>query len=407
MTHRNVAFPSSFDHFPKFVAKKLVDELLVFLKKAIFRVGKIMENRKLPSKKEAGVWLLQGKLALPPIRFELIKDIPGPPGESLWDFVIEAKWGNKSVRFVVEFKSLFSPKAFEEGLSQCIARSLPGNFLPLLMLPYLRPSQLEALESKGISGVDWCGNGVVITNSLRVFRTGGRNRFITDSPIKNIYRKNTSMVARVFLSVPSFPTVGEIVSEINRRDFLASSIGKTPVTMGTVSKAIKQLEEDLIIERAELIRLLQADSLLDLLKENYRQDKPKPIKLKVDCPYDQLPNWIGRRLGNQASVAAVATGLSSVGRYATMQREEVLSLYCTNLGLVQSLIEGRETDRFANVELIESETQPVYFDAREDDGFHWASPVQAWLELMAGDKRDRETAEQIRDYILRITRRDS
>ena len=366
-----------------------------------------MENRKYPVEKEITTWLRDGKLTLLPLRFQLTKMQPRNPDAHPWDYVLTANWGEKSATFAVEYKSISTPKAFDEGLSQCIARPLPKNCLPLLMLPYLRPSQLETLESKGISGVDWCGNGIVITDSLRVFRTGGRNRFIAGSPIKNIYRKNTSMVARVFLSVPSYNTVGEIVSEISRRDFLASTIGKTSITMGTVSKAIKQLEEDLTIERAEPIRLLQADKLLELLEENYRPDSPKPITLKVDCPYEQLPNWIGLRLGKQFSLAAVATGLSSVGRYATMQREEVLSIYCTNLGLVQSLIEGRETDRFPNVELIETEEQPLYFDAREDEGFHWASPVQAWLELMAGDKRDRETAEQIRDFILRITRRVS
>ncbi|MFM7319404.1 MAG: hypothetical protein ACKO5E_20860, partial [bacterium] len=41
------------------------------------------------------------------------------------------------------------------------------------------------------------------------------------------------------------------------------------------------------------------------------------------------------------------------------------------------------------------------FDARQDEGFLWASPVQTWLELMRGDKRDRETANQVKGRILR------
>jgi hypothetical protein len=35
-----------------------------------------------------------------------------------------------------------------------------------------------------------------------------------------------------------------------------------------------------------------------------------------------------------------------------------------------------------------------------------ARRVQTWLELMRGDKRDRETADQVRDYIIRSIRGD-
>jgi hypothetical protein len=73
---------------------------------------------------------------------------------------------------------------------------------------------------------------------------------------------------------------------------------------------------------------------------------------------------------------------------------------------VQSALGGRETDRFPNVELIETLEQPLYFDARDESGFYWASPVQTWLELMQGDKRDRGTAAQVREFILHAVRGD-
>ena len=56
-----------------------------------------------------------------------------------------------------------------------------------------------------------------------------------------------------------------------------------------------------------------------------------------------------------------------------------------------------ETSRFANIELLETDENFVYFDARDD---LVASPVQTYLELMQGDKRERETAEQLRKTIL-------
>ena len=61
---------------------------------------------------------------------------------------------------------------------------------------------------------------------------------------------------------------------------------------------------------------------------------------------------------------------------------------------------GSQYDRFPNLELLETEDEPVYFDARQEDGFWWASPLQVYMELMAGDKRDQETAEQLKALIL-------
>ena len=66
---------------------------------------------------------------------------------------------------------------------------------------------------------------------------------------------------------------------------------------------------------------------------------------------------------------------------------------------------GTSTDRFPNVEIIQAKEPFLYFDVRENRGFRWASPVQVYLELMTGDKRDRETAEQVRDFIMKNVRR--
>ena len=93
------------------------------------------------------------------------------------------------------------------------------------------------------------------------------------------------------------------------------------------------------------------------------------------------------------------TGASSTAEYAVMAREPVQTFYCTNLeSLVKRLgSELDETSRFPNIELLETDEECVYFDARDDLA---ASPVQTYLELIRGDKREQETAEQVRKAIL-------
>ena len=272
----------------------------------------------------------------------------------------------------------------------------------MLIMPFLREQQLLELEREGINGIDLCGNGVVIVPGLfAVFRSGEKNRFSSSAPIKNIYRKNSSMVGRVFLVRPIYDTVQEICSEINRRNMLVSRWDKRPMSLSTVSKSLKALEEDLIVERKDIIRLIQADKLLEKLSDNYTPPKIKErVRLKVSEESETI--WeILRKRSQELSLPIVAAGTSSVGQYAVMQRGDVLSVYCPGLEMLLEQLPGSQADRFPNLELIETEDETVYFDARHDGNSWWASPVQVYLELMTGDKRDRETAEQVKSLLLR------
>jgi hypothetical protein len=96
----------------------------------------------------------------------------------------------------------------------------------------------------------------------------------------------------------------------------------------------------------------------------------------------------------------MASGSSSVTRYTVMQRGDLFSIYCPKVDMLIEQLPGSQSDRFPNLELLEIEDEMVYFDARQEEGFWWASPLQVYLELMAGDKRDQETAEQLKALIL-------
>ncbi|NOY63795.1 MAG: hypothetical protein GXO97_00100 [Nitrospirae bacterium] len=108
-----------------------------------------------------------------------------------------------------------------------------------------------------------------------------------------------------------------------------------------------------------------------------------------------------KKFSKEQGIPIIATGISSVGRYAVMQRGDIFSIYTPRLDRILKKLPGSETDRFPNLEIIETEDEKVYFDARYEDGFWWASPVQVFMELMSGDKRDRETAEQVKVLLLK------
>lgn len=101
-----------------------------------------------------------------------------------------------------------------------------------------------------------------------------------------------------------------------------------------------------------------------------------------------------------ARFAVECKALSTVTRYTVMQRGDLLTVYCPEVEMLLERLPGSQSDRFPNLELLETEDEAVYFDARQEDGFWWASPLQVYMELMVGDKRDQETAGQLKALIL-------
>jgi hypothetical protein len=386
-----------------------------------------MNFRKSPTEADLVTWLWEEFAGLPPLH--VAQWNIGSPAENKFDALIAMGWRNRTYRFGVEARRLWTPKIISEAVDTVqrhVALSAEGilgedagePLYPLILVPYLSEEHLRMLEAKAVSGIDLCGNGVIVVpDEMLVLRTGFPNRFRWEGTIKNVYRKNSSIVARVFLFVPKFDSVGAVLEEIRERH--------GEVALATVSKVCRSLEDDLIIERfprftrqvkpspgveavAEAVldkvrprsaRLLQPEKLLDLLAENYElpavsrtfQGKcglgPKELRMRLQ----ECMESSGARI--------VLTGASSTETYAIMAREPVQSFYCSDIDKVVTSLGNdiRETDRFANVVLLETRDDFVYFDRRPN---LVASPVQTYLELMSGDKRDRETADQVRRVIL-------
>jgi hypothetical protein len=350
--------------------------------------------------------LRNGQISLPPLALRLVKvqtrnrTFPG------LDAQIEVFWGKKKALFYIEIKAEYYPKAFSDALrqiksySQSLMKQVGQNNY-LLLVPYLNEEQLNELEQLGISGLDLCGNGIIIVpGELFVWRSGAKNCYPSTALIKKVYQKNSSMVGRVFLAFPQYKAVQDLWSEINQRNKLVELGIEKPMSLSTVSKVLKSLVDDLIIERSGDIKLLQPDKLLEKLSENY---KPPVVKEKVQIKVSGTIENVLKSIMKESrfsDVLSVITGLSSVKRYAVMQRGEMISIYTTDLDLLVNNLPSSKTDRFPNIEIIETDDARVYFDCRQDGNIRWASPVQVYLELMAGDKRDQETAEQVESFIL-------
>jgi len=375
--------------------------LQTFLKSYIFLIKKMDKNRKTPTEKEMLDQLREDRIQLPPLVFRFLEGRRDVGDNRRYDAFIEAIWQQNKARFAVECRALSTPKAFQDSVNFLKSFSLPTNYLPMLFMPFLSERQLQELEREGLSGIDLCGNGVVVVpGTFAVFRSGGKNRFPSSALIKNIYRKNSSMVGKAFLLGAGYQTVQEIRARINQRNLLVNRWDKKPMSLSTVSKALKTLEDDLIVTREGTIRLLQPDKLLEKLRENYDPPAVKErVRLKISEENGKVLKLLSK-LSQTLDLPLMASGTSSVAQYPVMLRGDLLSVYCPKVEVLLERLPGSQSDRFPNLELLAIEDETVYFDARQEGNFWWASPVQVYLELMAGDKRDQEIAEQIKALIL-------
>ncbi len=344
--------------------------------------------------------LRKGPLEFPPLLLELLSvqaNLAGKPGLRA-DAILSVRWRERCYRFIVECKARSTPKILRECVAQAAAYADPPDTYPMIMVPYLSPAQLRDLEANEISAIDACGNGIIVVpGELLVLKSGEPNRYPDSAPLKNPYGGVSSLVARVFLLEPEFDRVSDIRAAIEAR---AGRLG-----LPTVSKALKRLEDDLIVGRSTgRIRLLQPGKLLEKLVRSYRAPKVSRRfvgKCTIEASGEAMEGL--QTIARRKNVQLILTGVSSAEAYACSASMAPYSLYCSD---VQSVVESlgdrfRETSRFPNLELVETRDQLVYFDPRRDADFPWASPIQTYLELMSGDKRQREVGEQVKGRILK------
>ena len=346
--------------------------------------------------------LRKGLLEFPPLLLELLSiqpNLPDKPGLSA-DAILSVRWRERCYRFIVESKARSTPKILRECVAQATAYADPPDRYPMIMVPYLSPGQLTVLEANDVSAIDACGNGVIVVpGELLVLKTGQPNRYPDSAPLKNPYAGVSSLVARAFLLVPEFEQVSGIRAAIEARG------GR--LALPTVSKALKCLEDDLIVGRkTRRIRLLQPDKLLEKLVESYRPPRVNGRsigKCTIEASGEAMQEL--QSIARRKNLQLILTGVSSAEAYGVPVTMAPYSLYCSDArSVVESLGDRfRETSRFPNLELVETRDQLVYFDPRRDADFPWASPIQTYLELMSGDKRQREIAEQVKRRILKET----
>jgi hypothetical protein len=306
------------------------------------------------------------------------------------DFEISFFWRDREFRFLGEIKTRTSPREVKDALGHLDNWRTDGNNLGegvLLAVPYISSSIANLLEETSVSGIDLNGNYILQTDELIAIRLDQENQYKESGGIKNVFRGTSSIVCRYLLHEPGpHDTVSGIYEDIRSLD------GR--LSLSTVSKVLSTLDDEMIIEKGDQIQVLQPETLLENLRNEYRPPQgAETIRLDLPSDRSEKEELLTDLLGG---VLWVWGGETSAVRYAATTPSQEDVAYTRELPLSDDRLDRFRDERFYNCTLIESRDDFVYFG---HDG-HWASEIQTYLDLMQGDKREREIARDVEDRIL-------
>ena len=199
------------------------------------------------------------------------------------------------------------------------------------------------------------------------------------------------MVARILLRDPRWESLSGLANAV-------AQAGEK-LSLPQVSKAVQALKEDMIVSKKDgSIELIDAMRLMDKLGREWVVP-PKSGRLPIRLRNKEWAN----ALSSDGSLRWAVSGESSVTRYAMFSQTGPQRVAVSNLSVARQLIGGTDEPipSFADMELIETDSAGYYFDNNVDEnGVRWASRLQTWLELQAGDARQREAAEDIRKQLM-------
>lgn len=325
-------------------------------------------------------------------------------GDRTPDYWVMVGWEGKQWEFAASAANRSTPRVVEETVRHAARGAAASGLRPMVLVPYLSEQRMAELELRGVSGIDLCGNGLVLVpGQMLLRRTGRPNRYPESGLSKFAYRGVTSLVSRAFIRRMQYSSVGEIRDEI--------SAGGGAVALSTVSKALARMVEDLIVERSDgSIRLVQPEKLLDALLASYSPPKiERAVMVKTALGLGQFCSVAMGAGSSGPRIRMVLSGGASQDRYAAGLRADTPVLYVDDLDDLKRRLgdSWMPADRFEDLRIVETFDPTPFFDARLGvDGVCFASPVQAYLELAAGgDKRDSDMAAQVRARIMKDIRR--
>ncbi len=323
----------------------------------------------------------------------------GYRADAIIDFSIQ---DGPSFEALVEIAPVPTPKNVLEKsrqLADYMSKASKPNIIPVVIAPYIGKRQGQILADKGISWMDISGNmSIRVSNQIYIERTGQRNRFPDTAPIKKIFQGTSSLVSRALLLKPEgFTSLYEVVDFINKRN--------ANITKSTVSKVLKSLEEELLVNRSRsLISVTNRERLLEKLTEGYTNSTERKSRETYRFATESTKKLFFDFYQKQLVYVACGFYAAQIKGLALTDQITILvkDIEQVRMAAKQNWIRITPDAEFGNVSITEVKNPGVWFnvplpmynrDVVVDD-------IELFLEMMVDTPRGPKIAEQLKRRIL-------
>jgi hypothetical protein len=332
-----------------------------------------------------------------------------------FDIRFDLESGTNKVRVYAEIKQSISPRQLE-NIAPWIARlkAIEKDAAFAIVSPALSPQAQAFCIEAGIDFLDLAGNiSINVPGKFVLQRTGQRNKSVVESiegPREvNVFSGRFSRVVRVLLQNPRSWTLSEIAQELDResRDnsVLAGvgedgvSIRSFVVSLGTISKALRTLEDQLWIRRRGTSALVpEPKRLLLAWAAKYRERYRSRLRNSVTYPnpFGQDLTAISNALESLKIPKFAFTGPAAANVRAPFIDLDTIDVYLSSPNQTEKLqnLANRKADG-PPLRFLEPYDLGVFMYGKRSDQIPTVSEVQAYLDLIARGGRDQKQADYL------------
>jgi len=301
---------------------------------------------------------------------------------------------------LVEVAPVATPKNVLEKsrqLAEYLSKDGKANRVPMIVAPYVGAKQAKILADRGISWIDLSGNmSIRVSNQVYIERTGKPNRFPDTAAIKKIFQGTSALVSRaLLLKLDGFESLEKMVDFINQRS--------ANITLSTVSKVLKKLDEELLINKSKSrITVADPEKLLEKLAEGYKNSTERKRR-------NEYRFVIGGMEQLSDGITAVCKDYLAYGFYAA----QIKGLATTDMKTIfvkdieqfrrkadDKLVSITPDTEFGNLIITETNDPGVWFNANYQIYDSVVDDIELYLQMMVDTPRGPKIAEQLKRRIL-------
>lgn len=313
------------------------------------------------------------------------------------EFVIQ---NGPSFNAAVEILPISTPKAISQksNILKSFASELKNNkLIPMIIAPYISEKQSKLLLEEGISWIDLSGNMFIkALPNIYIERTGKPNKFPDTSPIKKIYQGTSSLVVRALILNPKgFSSLNDITDFINNRN--------ATITIATVSKVLKSLEEELLVSKQKLkIKVKRPQQLLKNLVDGYadysKREKDREFKYDVG-DIKELATILCESQVDYAFCGFYAAKIKGLGL------TDQITIFVKSIQDVKKTFKlntnvAMPDEEYGQVTFVETKNPCAWFNIQDEPVDNIVDDLELYLEMAKDTPRGPKIAKQLKERIL-------